>query len=44
MFWISKKIVTYQEIWKEGFLDLHNHLIPGIDDGSKSLDQTKKMF
>lgn len=44
MFWISKKIVTYQEIWKEGFLDLHNHLLPGIDDGSKSIDQTKKMI
>ena len=27
----------------EGFLDIHNHILPGIDDGSKSVDQSLEM-
>ena len=26
-----------------GFVDLHLHLLPGIDDGCKSLDETLQM-
>ena len=44
MFWISKKTVTYQEVWKDGFVDFHNHLLPGIDDGAPSLTQTLSMI
>ncbi len=44
MFWISKKTVSYKEVWKEGFVDLHNHLLPGIDDGSKTLADTLGMI
>lgn len=44
MFWISKKTVSYTEVWKEGFVDIHNHLLPGIDDGATSIAQTLAMI
>lgn len=28
----------------EGFSDIHNHILPGIDDGSKSVDQSLEML
>ncbi len=28
----------------EGFVDIHNHLLPGIDDGSKSVAQSLEMI
>lgn len=27
-----------------GFIDIHNHIIPGIDDGATDLQETKKML
>lgn len=44
MFWISKKTVSFSEVWENNFVDIHNHLLPGIDDGSKSLEYTNKMI
>ena len=32
-----------QNIFK-GFIDFHNHLLPGIDDGSKSIEQSVEMI
>jgi tyrosine-protein phosphatase YwqE len=40
MFWVSKKKVFWKDLWKDGFVDIHNHLLWGIDDGSKSVDET----
>ena len=40
MFWISKKKVFWKDLWKEGFVDIHNHLLWGIDDGSKSMEDS----
>ena len=28
----------------EGFIDIHNHILPGIDDGSKSIEQSLEML
>lgn len=28
----------------EGFIDVHSHILPGIDDGSKTMDQTMNML
>ena len=44
MFWISKRTATYSEAWKNGFVDIHNHLLPGIDDGAKSIAETEAMI
>lgn len=40
MFWITKKKVFWKDLWKNGFVDIHNHLLWGIDDGSKSFEET----
>lgn len=29
---------------KRGFIDMHNHLLPGMDDGSSSLHETERML
>ncbi len=29
---------------EQGFIDIHSHILPGIDDGSKSWEQTEKML
>ena len=28
----------------EGFTDIHNHILPGIDDGAKTVDDSKKLL
>ena len=28
----------------EGIIDFHNHILPGIDDGSQSLEESLKML
>ena len=32
-----------QNLFK-GLVDFHNHLLPGIDDGSKSIEQSQEMI
>lgn len=32
------------EVFSEGFVDMHNHLLPGIDDGAKNMDDSLKML
>lgn len=40
MFFHLKK---YRDLF-EGVIDFHNHILPGIDDGSQSLDESLKML
>ncbi len=39
----SKKI-PISEIFPEGFIDIHSHLLPGIDDGSKSMENSIELI
>lgn len=44
MFWISKKNAPLKSIWNNRLIDIHNHLLPNIDDGAKSKEQTFLMI
>ncbi|UZO80227.1 histidinol phosphatase [Aquimarina sp. ERC-38] len=38
MFFSKNKNIPFKEILPGDYLDFHSHLLPGIDDGAKSLD------
>ncbi len=40
MFFFKKKEIPLQEFFPENFVDIHSHLLPGIDDGAKDLDHS----
>lgn len=40
MFFFKKKTIPLNEFFLEGFVDIHSHLLPGIDDGAKDLDNS----
>ena len=40
----KKKIIPFQELFPDGFNDIHSHLLPGIDDGSKSLEESIELI
>ena len=42
MFQIFNK--KYDKPLFEGLTDMHNHVLPGIDDGSKSVEMSEAMF
>ena len=29
---------------KSGYIDIHTHILPGVDDGAKDIDMTSKML
>ncbi|MEN8804276.1 MAG: CpsB/CapC family capsule biosynthesis tyrosine phosphatase [Wenyingzhuangia sp.] len=45
---IFNKKIDVKELFPEGFVDIHSHLLPGIDDGAKSIENSveliEKMF
>jgi tyrosine-protein phosphatase YwqE len=38
MFFFNKKEIPLHEFFPKGFVDMHSHLLPGIDDGAKDLE------
>ncbi len=40
MLFFKKKEIPLKEVFPEGFVDIHSHLLPGIDDGAKDLENT----
>ena len=40
MFFFKKKEIPLTEFFPEGFVDIHSHLLPGIDDGAKGLNDS----
>lgn len=40
MFLFKEKSISLTEIFNKTFVDIHSHLLPGIDDGAKNLDDS----
>ncbi|WP_106793718.1 tyrosine-protein phosphatase [Aquimarina sp. Aq78] len=40
MRFLSKKDIPFKEIVPDGYIDIHSHLLPGIDDGVKTIYQS----
>lgn len=40
MIFLKKKQIPLNHFFPEGFVDIHSHLLPGIDDGAKNIDQS----
>jgi tyrosine-protein phosphatase YwqE len=44
MLFFKKKEIPLHEFFPKGFVDMHSHLLPGIDDGAKDLDTSIAMI
>lgn len=46
MWWFAKqkKVDIIAEGWLEGMTDIHCHLVPAVDDGSRSLDESRQLI
>ena len=40
MIFLKKKQIPLNHFFSKGFVDIHSHLLPGIDDGAKNIDQS----
>ncbi|WP_288955886.1 CpsB/CapC family capsule biosynthesis tyrosine phosphatase [uncultured Polaribacter sp.] len=44
MFFFKKKEIPINEFFPENFVDIHSHLLPGIDDGAKDLNNSIELI
>ena len=44
MIFFKKKVIPLIDFFPEGFVDIHSHLLPGIDDGAKNLDNSIELI
>lgn len=44
MFFLKKKEIPLTEVFPKGFIDIHSHLLPGIDDGAKNIDNSIELI
>ena len=44
MLFFKKKPIPLNEFFPKGFVDIHSHLLPGIDDGAKDLNASIKLI
>lgn len=44
MLFLKKKKIPLTEFFPNGFVDIHSHLLPGIDDGAKDLSQSIQLI
>ncbi|CAM1373851.1 tyrosine-protein phosphatase [Tenacibaculum xiamenense] len=44
MFFLKKKEIPLNEIFTNDFTDIHSHLLPGIDDGAKDMENSIQLI
>ena len=44
MFFRKKKEIPLKEVFSDDFVDIHSHLLPGIDDGAKDLVNSMELI
>lgn len=44
MFFLKKKEIPLNEVFDVEFVDIHSHLLPGIDDGAKDMDHSIELI
>ena len=44
IFNLFKSRPTLKELIPEGFVDIHSHILPGIDDGAKNVEESLKLI
>lgn len=44
MFFFKKKKIPLTSLFPDNFVDIHSHVLPGIDDGAKDLEQSIELL
>lgn len=44
MFFLKKKEIPLNELFTNDFVDIHSHLLPGIDDGAKDIENSIQLI
>ena len=44
MLFFKKKKILLSDFFPENFIDIHSHLLPGIDDGAKNMDDSIRLI